>query len=217
MQGMAHLGEPRFYGDVAALVATRRAEGWLVFYEEVRADVADPKAGMADVMSRLGAEWKPTDDRHPYEIMGALLGKDLVLQNNRQLLGEPSPDVRNVDVTLSQLLATLPPPSAESGEELDLAEVRRLFDEAPGWVQRRIQAAAQIALSLSSSGEMARKYLPPALTGTREELVTRAILEEPARNILILYGQAHIDAIRRNLDEAKPGWRVVADEVTRAF
>ncbi|WP_207459503.1 hypothetical protein [Azospirillum sp. SYSU D00513] len=216
MQGMAHLGEPRFYKEVADLVAARRAEGWLVFYEEVKADMADPKAGMADVMSRLGAEWKPTDDRHPYEIIGALLGKDLVLQNNREILGSPGPEVRNVDVTLSQLLAALPPPDGEK-EDLDLAEARRMFDEAPGWIQERIRAAVRIALSIASSTEMAREQLPSALTNEREDLVAEAILAEADRNILILYGQAHIDAIRQRLERARPGWRVAAEETTRAF
>jgi hypothetical protein len=217
MQGMAHLGEPRFYKEIADLVAERRAAGWLVFYEEVRPDIDDPKAGLADVLNRLGAEWNPSDSRHPYEIMGGLLGDDLMLQNNREMLGPPGPDVRNVDVTLSQLLASLPPESEGAGKDIDLSEIRRLFDEAPGWVQSRIRAAIRIALSVSSSGDLARDQLPPALTTQREELVVKAILDEPDRNILVLYGQAHISGFRRKLDAANPDWRLVSENTIRAF
>lgn len=220
MQGMAHLAAPRFYRDVAALVAARRKAGWLVFYEEVRSDVADPNRGVAAVLERMGAAWTPDGGKHPYEIVSGLLGDGLVLQSNAAILGPPGPEVRNVDVTLSQLLASLPPPSgADRGEDppVDLAEARAAFDGLPAWVQERVRAAIRILLATSTTSGFAHESLPPALTVTREALVTDAILREPARNILVLYGQLHLDPIRQRLEAANADWRVAERATARAF
>jgi hypothetical protein len=217
MQGMAHLATDRFYGEVAATVARRRAEGWLVLYEEVRNDLGDPR-GIAEVLDRLGASWEPGEDgKHPYEVIAPLLGEGLRLQDNRALLGPPGPDARNVDVTLSELLEALPPAAPAEGEAMDLADIRRAFDESAPWIQRRIRAAARLALALSTSGDMARRMLPPAVTDHRERLVADAIRAAPDRDVLILYGQAHLDEIRRRLQQADPAWRVVSESALRAF
>ncbi|HEY0835495.1 MAG TPA: hypothetical protein VGE72_16450 [Azospirillum sp.] len=218
VQGMAHLAEPRFYQEVAALVQARRRDGWLVFYEEVKPDIADPARGVATVLDRMGATWTPDGGPHPYEIVAGLLGEGLVLQNNVALLGPPGPEVRNVDVTLSQLLATLPPEADRDGEPpVDLAEARAAFDGLPAWVRERVRAAIRILLATSATGDFAHGALPPALTVARETLVTDAILREPARDILVLYGQLHVDPIHRRLAAAGAGWRVTSRAVTRAF
>ncbi len=218
MQGMVHLARPDFYRTVAERVAQRRREGWLVFYEEVRPDEDAPAAGIADVLKRLGARWDADSRQHPYAMMADLIGDGLVLQDNRALLGPPGPDVRNVDVTLSQLLAALPPaPPGGAEPAVDLAETRRLYDRLPGWAQRRVQAAIRIALAVTATGDLAQEILPPAITTLREDIVTRAILAEPGRNILVLYGQAHIEALRRRLGDADPNWRLVSAQALRAF
>src|SRR3712207_4274165 len=110
MQGMAHVATPEFYQNVAELVARRRAEGWLVFYEEVRNDLGQGNQGFSELLRRLGAEWSPRDDvaDHRYEFLAPVVGEGLVLQDNAAILGQPGPEVRNVDVTLSELLAALP-------------------------------------------------------------------------------------------------------------
>jgi hypothetical protein len=226
MQGMAHLAPPAFYRDVAGLVAARRKAGWLVFYEEVKPDVADPARGVAAVLDRMGATWTPDGGKHPYEIVAGLLGEGLVLQSNAAILGPPGPEVRNVDVTLSQLLAALPP--AADGEArdggppvdlapIDLAEARAAFDELPAWAQARVRAAIRILLAASATGSFAYDALPPALTVAREALVADAIRREPARNILVLYGQLHLDPIRRRLEAADANWRVAERSAVRAF
>jgi len=219
MQGMAHLATPRFYQDVAALVAARRKEGWLVFYEEVRSDVADPNRGVATVMERMGATWTPDGGKHPYEIVAGLLGDGLVLQSNAAILGAPGPEVRNVDVTLSQLLASLPPPEAGHDDDppVDLAEARAAFDGLPAWMQERVRAAIRIMLAAGTTSGFAHEALPTALTLTREALVADAIRREPARNILVLYGQLHLEPIQRRLEAADAGWRVVRRATVRAF
>jgi hypothetical protein len=217
MQGMAHVAAADFYDQVRELVARRRAEGWLVYYEQVRNDVPDPARGMAEVLDRLGASWDPGEagGQHPYELMAPLLGENLVLQDNGALIGPPGPEVRNVDVSLSQLLRALPPAAEareETGEPVDLAAMRRSFDESPDWVKRRFRAASRIMLSMATSGEFARRMLPAALTDLREEVVVEAIRAEPGRNVLILYGQAHMDAIRERLEATDPAWSVVSEE-----
>ena len=220
MQGMVHVAQPTFYQQIAAHIAQRRKEGWLVFYEEVRPDTGSSPNGVADVLRRLGANWNPESKQHPYEMMAGVIGNGLVLQDNRALLGPPGPDVRNVDVTLSQLLAALPPeePSAaEERETIDLATVRQEFGDLPGWVQRRVQAGIRIMLAATASGTFARDMLPPALTTLREEKVAKAILDEPGRDILILYGQVHIGHIQTLLKEADPNWRVVSSTTLRAL
>ena len=218
MQGMAHLASPAFFQEVAAHVAARREQGWLVFYEEVRNDLDNPRQGVAEVLGRLGAEWDASGAQHPYELLAPILGEGLVLQDNAALLGRPGADVRNVDVSMSQLLATLPPspPDAER-EPVDLAEARTLFDGLPPWVQVRIRAAVRIALATSTSGEFVQRVLPAAITSERETLVVATIRAEPERNILVLYGQAHVDAMWRRLQAADPGWRIVSDRTLRAF
>ena len=229
MQGMVHVALPDFYREIAAHVAERRREGWLVFYEEVRPDAGSSPEGIADVLRRLGADWKPDSKQHPYEMMAGIIGDGLVLQDNRALLGPPGPDVRNVDVTLSQLLAALPPEEpagkgkgdgqdgAEEEDAIDLAQLRQEFAALPGWAQRRVQAGVRIMLALTASGSTVRDMLPPALTTLREEKVVKAIRDEPTRNILILYGQVHIGHIRDMLAQADPKWRTVSSESLRAF
>ncbi len=224
MQGMVHVAKPDFYREIAAHVAERRREGWLVFYEEVRPDEGSSPSGVADVLRRLGANWNPDSKQHPYEMMAGVIGDGLVLQDNRALLGPPGPDVRNVDVTLSQLLAALPPsaPAGDDGDDgeedtVDLAQVRQQFAALPGWAQRRVQAGVRIMLATTASGTMVRDMLPPALTTLREDKVVKAIRDEPGRNILILYGQVHIDHIRAMLAQADPNWRTVSSTSLRAF
>lgn len=220
MQGMAHLAAPRFYRDVAALVEARRRDGWLVFYEEVKSDTGDPNRGIATVLDRLGATWSPDGGRHPYEIVAGLLGDGLVLQSNAAILGAPGPEVRNVDVTLSQLLAALPPRSDDGRDEdppVDLAEARVAFDGLPAWVQERVRAAIRIALAVGTASGFAHETLPTALTLMREALVADAIRREPARNILVLYGQLHLEPIQRRLEAADAGWRVARRTAVRAF
>lgn len=227
MQGMVHVARPAFYREIAAHVAERRREGWLVFYEEVRPDEGSSATGVADVLRRLGANWNPDSKQHPYEMMAGIIGDGLVLQDNRALLGPPGPDVRNVDVTLSQLLAALPPEEPagadgdgeEGGEEdaVDLAQVRQQFAALPAWAQRRVQAGVRIMLATTASGAMVRDMLPPALTTLREDKVVKAIRDEPGRNILILYGQVHIDHIRSMLAAADPNWHTVSATSLRAF
>lgn len=220
VQGMAHLATPEFYRGVEELVAARRAEGWLVFYEEIRNDIANPAQGVAEVLDRVGAKWTPSpgDATHPYETMSPMLSEGLTLQNNRALLGSPGPEIRNVDVSMSELLAAMPAPAgAGDADSLDLAEARRIFEGLPGWAKDRVRAAAQILLSVFSDGDRLRTMLPEAITVRREALVAEAILAEPGRDILILYGQAHVSAIRQRLEAADPRWRVVAAESVRAF
>ncbi|MBP2291527.1 hypothetical protein [Azospirillum rugosum] len=230
MQGMVHVAKPDFYREIAAHIAQRRREGWLVFYEEVRPDEGSSPAGVADVLRRLGANWNPDSKQHPYEMMAGIIGNGLVLQDNRALLGPPGPDVRNVDVTLSQLLAALPPEepaggkgdadgTGDGGEEdaVDLAQVRQQFAALPGWAQRRVQAGVRIMLATTASGTMVRDMLPPALTTLREDKVVKAIRDEPGRNILILYGQVHIDHIRSMLAQADPNWRTISSTSLGAF
>lgn len=220
MQGMVHVAHPAFYREIADLVAQRRREGWLVFYEEVRPDHGPSPEQVAEVLRRLGANWNPESHQHPYEMVAGIIAEGLVLQDNRALLGPPGPDVRNVDVTLSQLLAALPPASAEDdGEEegMDLAEVRDGFAKLPDWAKARVRAAVRIALAVSARDEMTRDMLPPALTTMREKLVSDAIRAEPDRNILILYGQVHIDHIRALLAASNPSWRVTSSQSVRAF
>ncbi|HYH19543.1 MAG TPA: hypothetical protein VD995_13080 [Azospirillum sp.] len=223
MQGMAHVAAPRFYREVAALVEARRKAGWLVFYEEVRSDVADPNRGIAAVLDRMGAAWTPDGGKHPYEIVSGLLGDGLVLQSNAAILGPPGPEVRNVDVTLSQLLALLPPQSEADRDDpspdppLDLAEARAAFDGLPAWVQERVRAAIRILLAASTTSGFAHESLPPALTVAREALVADAIRREPARDILVLYGQLHLDPIRQRLEAADANWRVARRSTARAF
>ncbi|MGY0777970.1 hypothetical protein ACW7BC_08750 [Azospirillum argentinense] len=219
MQGMVHVAKPDFYSGIARHIAQRRQEGWLVFYEEVRPDDASNPAGVADVLRRLGADWNPDSKQHPYEMMASLLGDGLVLQDNRALIGPPGPDARNVDVTLSQLLAALPPddPDDADPETIDLAQLRDEYDTLPGWVQRRVQAAIRIMLATTASGSMVRDALPPALTTLREDKVVAAIKAEPDRNILILYGQVHIGHIQTMLKEADVRWRTVSSQAIQAF
>lgn len=217
MQGMVHLAEPRFYRDITELVAERRRAGWLVFYEEVRADPgADAKAGTAEVMKRLGAEWSPESGEHPYVMLSSLLGDGLVLQDNRALLGPPGPDERNVDITLADLLAALPPADADD-PTVDLAAARDEFATLPPWIQMRLRAAVRIGLSLAASGSWLHAGLPEGLTIQREAKVAQAIQDEAGRNILILYGQAHIPAIRDRLLQAGKGWSVVRTMGVRAM
>ena len=218
MVGMAHVAVPGFYREVAGIVAARRKAGWLVFYEEVRPDVDDRGAALAEVLRTLGADWTPGGNQHPYELMAPMLGEDLVLQDNRAILGAPGPELRNVDLTLSQLLKALaasPPAPDDSG--LDIAGARRMFDAAPPWVQRRVRAAFRILLAGAASSELARTHLPEAVMATREKLVAEAILSEPGRNILILYGQAHLDGIRKRLAAGGRGWSLVSEDRLRAF
>lgn len=225
MQGMVHVAKPEFYREIAAHVAERRRQGWLVFYEEVRPDEGSSPGGVADVLRRLGANWNPDSKQHPYEMMAGVLGDGLVLQDNRALIGPPGPDARNVDVTLSQLLAALPPeePAGASGngngedDAVDLAQLRQQFAALPGWAQRRVQAGMRIMLATTASGSMVRDMLPPALTTLREDKVVKAIRDEPGRNILILYGQVHIDHIRSMLAEGDRNWRTVSSTSLRAF
>ncbi|KAA0678612.1 hypothetical protein [Roseomonas genomospecies 6] len=219
MQGMVHVAKPEFYSGIARHIAQRRQEGWLVFYEEVRPDDASSPAGVADVLRRLGADWNPDSRQHPYEMMAGLLGEGLVLQDNRALIGPPGPDARNVDVTLSELLAALPPddPDGADRETVDLAQLRDEYGKLPGWVQRRVQAAIRIMLATTASGSMARDVLPAALTTLREEKVVKAIREEPDRNILILYGQVHIGHIQTMLKDADARWRTVSSKAIQAF
>lgn len=217
MQGMVHVAEPRFYRDVAELVAERRRAGWLVFYEEVRPDPGDDaKAGTAEVMKRLGAGWSPDSGEHPYMMLSTLLGDGLVLQDNRALLGPPGPDERNVDISLSDLLAALPPAEADD-EPLDLAAARDGFAGLPPWVQVRVRAAVRIGLAAAASGSWLHAGLPEGLTIKREAKVAQAIQDEAGRNILILYGQAHIGAIRSRLLAAGQGWSVVRTMGVRAM
>lgn len=217
MQGMAHLAAPAFFREVAAHVAARREQGWLVVYEEVRNDLDNQRQGVADVLGRLGAEWDASAVQHPYELLGPILGEGLVLQDNAAILGRPGTDVRNVDVSMSQLLRSLPPSPDADREPVDLAEARALFDGLPPWVQARVRAAVRIALATATSGEFVQRVLPAALTAEREKLVVATIRAEPERNILVLYGQAHVDAMRRQLQAAGPGWRVVSQRTLRAF
>ncbi|WP_448204615.1 hypothetical protein [Azospirillum sp. sgz302134] len=221
MQGMVHVARPAFYQEIAAHVAERRREGWLVFYEEVRPDSGSSPNGVADVLRRLGADWNPESKQHPYEMMAGVIGEGLVLQDNRALLGPPGPEVRNVDVTLSQLLAALPPEELSAGaperETVDLAEARRQFAALPAWAQRRVQAVVRIMLAATASGNVARDMLPEALTTLREDKVAKAILAEPGRNILILYGQVHIGHIRALLAAADPNWHALSFTTLRAF
>ncbi|MCW2246901.1 hypothetical protein M2352_002492 [Azospirillum fermentarium] len=217
MQGMVHLAEPRFYRDVTDLVAERRRAGWLVFYEEVRPEPGDDaKAGTAEVMKRLGAEWSPESGEHPYVMLSSLLGDGLVLQDNRALLGPPGPDERNVDITLSDLLSALPPADADD-PMVDLAAARDEFATLPPWIQVRLRAAVRIGLSLAASGSWLHAGLPEGLTLKREAKVAQAIQDEAGRNILILYGQAHIPAIRDRLLQAGKGWSVVRTMGVRAM
>ncbi|MBK4719561.1 hypothetical protein JJL56_11825 [Azospirillum sp. YIM DDC1] len=219
MQGMVHVAKPDFYSGIARHIAQRRQDGWLVFYEEVRPDDASNPAGVADVLRRLGADWNPDSKQHPYEMMASLLGDGLVLQDNRALIGPPGPDARNVDVTLSQLLAALPPdaPDDADPETIDLAQLRDEYNTLPGWVQRRVQAAIRIMLAATASGSMVREALPPALTTLREDKVVAAIKAEPDRNILILYGQVHIGHIQTMLKEADGRWRTDSSQAIQAF
>lgn len=217
MQGMVHLAEPDFYRGVAELVAERRRAGWLIFYEEVRPGPGDdPGAGTAEVMKRLGAGWSPESGEHPYLMLSGLLGDGLVLQDNRALLGPPGPDERNVDITLSDLLAALPP-ADESKEPVDLAAARDEFADLPPWLQERLRAAVRIALSVAASGTWLHAGLPEGLTIKREAKVAQAILDEAGRNILILYGQAHIPAIRDRVLASGQGWTVVRTMGIRAM
>lgn len=217
MQGMIHIASPEFYRDVADLVARRRAEGWLVFYEGVRDDAGRGNDAFSDVLNSLGSAPNLLDDTaaHPYETIAPALGEGLVLQDNVTIIGRLGPDVRNVDVTLSELLAALPPapPSAPDHQRdapFTLAEARGAFDTLPGWVQDRVRAAFQILLATTTSGRYAHAVLPPAITTLRERRVARAIEDARDRNILVLYGQLHISAISAHLITADPAWRIVA-------
>ncbi|HYD98174.1 MAG TPA: hypothetical protein VEH84_02210 [Alphaproteobacteria bacterium] len=211
MQGMMHIGSPRFYDAVAELVAARRREGWLVFYEGVRSDTADPQSAMAEIMARLGADIVPVEGEHPYLTLATFVGAELELQDNARLLGPPGPELRNVDVTMSALLAELPPAEPDGpAAPVSLAELRDAFADMPGWLQARLRAAARLGLGAAASGRF-DAALPEAITARREALVADAVLAEPGRSVLILYGQVHLDPIRRRLEAADPAWRVTAE------
>ena len=224
MQGMIHIASPEFYRDVADLVARRRGEGWLVFYEGVRDDVGRGNGAFSDVLNSLGGAPNLLEDTeaHPYETLAPALGEGLVLQDNDAIVGRPGPGVRNVDVTLSELLAELPPtpPSAHDRQPdapFTLAEAPEVFDTLPGWVQDRVRAAFQILLSTTTSGRYAHAVLPPAITTLREQRVARAIEDARDRSILVLYGQLHISAISSHLIAADPAWRIVSTAPVKPF
>ena len=219
MVGMVHVAAPRFYGDVAEIVTARREAGWLVLYEEVKPDMEDAGAGMARVLESVGTTWEPARRQHPYELIAPILGEDLVLQDNGALLGKPGPSVRNVDLTLSQVVAALPSPASGLGDRpaLSLDDVRRMFDDMPAWVQRRIRAAVRIVLATSTSGRYAAAVMPPVVMAAREQLVAEAILGEPGRDILVIYGQAHLNGIWRQMRNEGAAWSVVSRGSLQAF
>lgn len=224
MQGMIHIASPEFYRDVGELVARRRAEGWLVFYEGVRDDLGRGNDAFSDVLNSLGGapNLLADSEAHPYEMLAPALAEGLVLQDNEAIIGRPGPDVRNVDVTLSELLAELPPtpPSGHDRQPdapFTLTEVRETFDGLPGWVQDRVRAAFQILLATTTSGRYAHAVLPPAITTLREQRVTRAIEDARDRSILVLYGQLHISAISSHLIAADPAWRIVSTAPVKPF
>nr|WP_149650926.1 hypothetical protein [Azospirillum argentinense] len=205
MQGMIHIASPDFYRDVADLVAKRRTDGWLVFYEGVRDDLG-----------------RGNTEIHPYEMMAPALGEGLMLQDNAKILGLPGVELRNVDVTLSELLAGLPPPPSPDHDDppevsFTLAEAREMFDALPGWAQRRVRAAYQILLATTTSGRFAHQVLSPAITTLREQRVARAIEDAQGVNVLVIYGQLHINAICAHLSAADPAWHPLSTISVRPF
>ncbi len=226
LQGMTHLAAPAFYAEVRDLVALRRAEGWLVLYEEVRDDIGRGDEGTAELLARLGTEWDPGagDGPHPYELMAPLIGEGLVLQDNASLLGRPGTALANANVSLSELLEALPPapPSAsDAGPALpppvDLTEAREMFDAMQCWVQSRIRAALRIALATSAPGRYAQAVLPSAATSMREGRVAKEVAAAPGRSVLVIYGQAHVAAIRDRLAAQEPDLAVTSESRVRAF
>lgn len=213
VQGMVHIASPSFYAAVAGHVAERRRQGWLVFYEGIRADPGDAGASFVEVFRRLGAAVRPDGGEHPYESMARLVGEGLALQDNQALLGPPGPDLRNVDLGIRELLEAMPPPPPDAEVvAIDLAEVRREFEALPEWARERVRAAFRLLLAAS---DRAGAGLPDAMTTKREALVVEAVSGAPGRNILVVYGEAHLRPIARALEGR--GWRLAAAERLRAF
>ena len=208
LQGMIHVARPGFYDEVAAHVAERRAAGWIVMYEQVRSSTPETQAtGMTDLLARFGAHWTPESGHHVYEDLSTIIGDGLVLQNNGRLLGAPGPDVRNVDITMEEVLAGMPERADDAGEPVDLHDALRYFDEQPAWVRERIQAAVRLRLMMPGRGLTQRDF-PQVITERREALVTDAILAEPGRNILVIYGAGHLAPVASRLQAADPAWTV---------
>ncbi len=92
---MSHIASPSFYRQVQKNIATAKNDGYVLFYEGVRAGTPE---NMEDFNEALGIDMTPT----LYTSISELYG--ITAQNNDDFLGIVNDNDENVDLSIDEIM-----------------------------------------------------------------------------------------------------------------
>lgn len=220
-QGMMHIGSEGFYKSVVYDLEKALSEGYAIYYEGVRGDLAGDKwfsetlAGGGD----LNTNYQTFGDACGLQFQGPyfqLLAADMKARPERHV----EADVSTADMMneYQRLMETDPEFAATAGqsklaapEDGEADQTTQLFDwlanATPG--QRKILGlACRGWMTMLLGNKTAPSPLDPVILDFRNEKLAERIETSTDDKIFVTYGAGHLPGLLDDLQKSDPAWEI---------
>ncbi len=187
-----HMGKPRYYENLEAVIKCYKSKGYIVFYEGIRkSELTD--SIMIDLESRKFRKFLgfiPSSDNYDSLSNNFKLLKKFVIQPKKEELGIDSSDIK-VDISVTELIAEY----EKNYWEITLDSID---------INTPINQNTKRTWNSSNFMKIAINY--------RNENLTKRILALPQEKILIIYGADHRTGTYEILKNSDTNWEKVSKD-----
>ena len=178
---MHHLGKKAFYDDVAKKIKENKANGYIVYYEEVSSKFTNDSL-LKDTIRRKVRKLKGFHGTYKDNVEGTFMDK-YVLQPDSEDLGTDENDIR-ADVDYLQLINEWEKMNGKI--ILDSIDINTPFGE-----------------EYENKLDYSQKEFRSIFVGYRNEQLIKMIEEGPDDKILVIYGAGHRKDFKRKIKDIK--------------
>ena len=173
---LVHFGQKEFYNNLKDSIFYWKKSGYIIFYEEIRANATD---------TILLLKWRKINngniiDKNEYAHVGRVLNK----------IGQPEYDSLGID-------------GLDINADVSLNDVINKYEEFYGpIVLDSCDFQTPLKTSYTNCGKRYKNSLVPILNNYRNNEVIKRIIESDSTRIVVLYGADHIKGIKKGLKNA---------------
>lgn len=224
-QGMMHIGSEGFYKSVVYDLEKALVDGYVVYYEGVRASpegdkwFSDTLAGGGDLSSNYKAFAGVCGLQFQQDYFG-LLRADMAAHPERHVAADVSTGdmmreyqrLIQSDPAFAAEVASRPAPAPDQGADAT--------DELTGivsWLQQGNDARRDIAgiacrglMTMLMSRAPSPDLLDPVILDYRNRALTERIESEPSKLIYMTYGAGHLPGLLALLQASDPDWQIAS-------
>jgi hypothetical protein len=197
---MHHIGTESFYKDEARLVDSLLKKGYTVFYEFVRKNNFSDSSYIDSLKFRkitgMPSKYKGNSTVYLDTINNTILGRKSKLVSNYKLKNQSVEYLKKYDTAIVKNIDT------------DMYNLIKAYEKKYGLINlEKIDFDIKLGEEYKMSEKSERKTF--FMLESRNDIITKAILNETSNKIALIYGAAHYDGILKNLQAADKNYKVV--------